>query len=128
MREWGQLSRMARARLRQISATSRNDAGLRGRLEQFGLATVLSFLDLERCPPGCSDVGHLRQLDVCYLRVTQAYRDRIFQEPQEDDRVGQARLRVRCDAVIVPFRRGQLRHGEGASRICGEASDRKSVV
>ena len=39
---------MARARLRQISATSRNDAGLRGRLEQFGLATVLSFLDLER--------------------------------------------------------------------------------
>ena len=39
---------MARARLRQISATSRNDAGLRGRIEQFGLATVLSFLDLER--------------------------------------------------------------------------------
>ena len=39
---------MARARLRQISATSRNEAGLRGRLEQFGLATVLSFLDLER--------------------------------------------------------------------------------
>jgi two-component system OmpR family response regulator len=39
---------MARARLRQISATSRTDAGLRGRIEQFGLATVLSFLDLER--------------------------------------------------------------------------------
>jgi hypothetical protein len=40
---------MAPARLRQISATARrNDAGLRGRLEQFGLATVLSFLDLER--------------------------------------------------------------------------------
>jgi hypothetical protein len=39
---------MARARLRQISATPRQDAGLRGRLEQFGLATVLSFLDLER--------------------------------------------------------------------------------
>ena len=39
---------MARARHRQISATNRNDAGLRGRLEQFGLATVLSFLDLER--------------------------------------------------------------------------------
>jgi len=39
---------MARVRLRQISATRRNDAGLRGRLEQFGLATVLSFLDLER--------------------------------------------------------------------------------
>ncbi len=28
--------------------TSRHGAGLRGRLEQFGLATVLSFLDLER--------------------------------------------------------------------------------
>ena len=39
---------MARARLRQISATHRHDAGLHGRLEQFGLATVLSFLDLER--------------------------------------------------------------------------------
>ena len=39
---------MAPARIRQISATSRNDAGLRGRIEQFGLATVLSFLDLER--------------------------------------------------------------------------------
>jgi two-component system OmpR family response regulator len=39
---------MAQARLRQISATPRNDAGLRGRLEQFSLATVLSFLDLER--------------------------------------------------------------------------------
>jgi len=39
---------MAQARLRQISATPRNDAGLRGRLEQFGLATVLSFLDFER--------------------------------------------------------------------------------
>jgi hypothetical protein len=39
---------MARASLRQISTTPRNNAGLRGRLEQFGLATVLSFLDLER--------------------------------------------------------------------------------
>jgi len=39
---------MARARVRQISATHRHDAGLHGRLEQFGLATVLSFLDLER--------------------------------------------------------------------------------
>jgi len=44
----GSTLRMARARHLQISATSRNDAGLRGRLEQFGLATVLSFLDLER--------------------------------------------------------------------------------
>src|SRR5512142_1748603 len=33
---------------RESSATSGNDAGLRGRLEQFGLATVLTFLDLER--------------------------------------------------------------------------------
>jgi two-component system, OmpR family, response regulator len=39
---------MARARLAQVTAKPRNDAGLRGRLEQFGLATVLSFLDLER--------------------------------------------------------------------------------
>ena len=39
---------MAAARLRHLSATPRNDAGLHGRLEQFGLATVLSFLDLER--------------------------------------------------------------------------------
>ena len=39
---------MAAARFRQGSAGSRKDAGLRGRLEQFGLATVLSFLDLER--------------------------------------------------------------------------------
>ena len=39
---------MAAARLRPTCVTSRKDAGLRGRLEQFGLATVLSFLDLER--------------------------------------------------------------------------------
>ncbi len=39
---------MARARLRQTSTTTRHDAGLRGRLEQFGFATILSFLDLER--------------------------------------------------------------------------------
>ena len=39
---------MSPARFRQISATPRNGAVLRGRLEQFGLATVLSFLDLER--------------------------------------------------------------------------------
>jgi hypothetical protein len=30
------------------SAASSPEAGLRGRLEQFGLATVLTFLDLER--------------------------------------------------------------------------------
>ncbi len=39
---------MAPTRLRRVSAARRSDAGLRGRLEQFGLATVLSFLDLER--------------------------------------------------------------------------------
>lgn len=39
---------MELARLRQRSVHPRNDAGLHGRLEQFGLATVLSFLDLER--------------------------------------------------------------------------------
>jgi hypothetical protein len=39
---------MAPPRLRQTSAIPRSGAGLRGRLEQFGLATVLSFLDLER--------------------------------------------------------------------------------
>ena len=39
---------MATARAQEISVTPGNDAGLRGRLEQFGLATVLTFLDLER--------------------------------------------------------------------------------
>jgi hypothetical protein len=39
---------MASAWPRESAATSGNDAGLRGRLEQFGLATVLTFLDLER--------------------------------------------------------------------------------
>jgi Domain of unknown function (DUF4388) len=43
-----QLAGMASARLRASHATSGNDVGLRGRLEQFGLATVLTFLDLER--------------------------------------------------------------------------------
>jgi uncharacterized protein DUF4388 len=39
---------MAPANPRVSNATSGNDAGLRGRLEQFGLATILTFLDLER--------------------------------------------------------------------------------
>jgi hypothetical protein len=39
---------MATARLRGSHLSSGNDVGLRGRLEQFGLATVLTFLDLER--------------------------------------------------------------------------------
>jgi hypothetical protein len=39
---------MAPARLRQISVATRHDAGLHGQLEEFGLATVLSFLDMER--------------------------------------------------------------------------------
>jgi two-component system OmpR family response regulator len=38
-----------RGQLRLVSpAVSSSEAGLRGRLEQFGLATVLTFLDLER--------------------------------------------------------------------------------
>ena len=39
---------MATANPRRSSPSSGNDAGLRGRLEQFGLATILTFLDLER--------------------------------------------------------------------------------
>jgi hypothetical protein len=39
---------MATANPRRPNTTSGNDAGLRGRLEQFGLATILTFLDLER--------------------------------------------------------------------------------
>jgi len=39
---------MAPANPRGSTTTSGNDAGLRGRLEQFGLATILTFLDLER--------------------------------------------------------------------------------
>jgi len=39
---------MAAPGQRQSSSISENDVGLRGRLEQFGLATVLTFLDLER--------------------------------------------------------------------------------
>jgi len=39
---------MAPAWARESSATTGDDAGLRVRLEQFGLATVLTFLDLER--------------------------------------------------------------------------------
>jgi len=44
----GSTVRMAHARLRETSTTSGNDAGLRGLIEQFGLATLLTFLDLER--------------------------------------------------------------------------------
>ena len=39
---------MAPLRPRATYASSGNSVGLRGRLEQFGLATVLTFLDLER--------------------------------------------------------------------------------
>src|SRR5688572_3010135 len=39
---------MATANPRRPNTNSGNDAGLRGRLEQFGLATILTFLDLER--------------------------------------------------------------------------------
>jgi len=39
---------MAPPGAREFFARSENDVALRGRLEQFGLATVLTFLDLER--------------------------------------------------------------------------------
>jgi hypothetical protein len=39
---------MASARFRHPAATPGKNVGLRGRLEEFGLATVLGFLDLER--------------------------------------------------------------------------------
>ena len=39
---------MMPARFRQTPVILREDAGLHGRLEEFGLATVLTFLDLER--------------------------------------------------------------------------------
>jgi hypothetical protein len=39
---------MASARFRHLAATPGKNVGLRGRLEEFGLATVLGFLDLER--------------------------------------------------------------------------------
>jgi hypothetical protein len=39
---------MTAARLGPLTATPSDEAGLRGRLEEFGLAAVLSFLDLER--------------------------------------------------------------------------------
>jgi len=39
---------MASAGTRQTFSSSGTDAGLRGRIEQFGLATVMTFLDLER--------------------------------------------------------------------------------
>jgi hypothetical protein len=39
---------MAPAGAWKFSSASGYDAGLRGRLEQFGLATVLTFLELER--------------------------------------------------------------------------------
>ena len=39
---------MSSAGPRESSPVSENDVGLRGRLEQFGLPTVLTFLDLER--------------------------------------------------------------------------------
>ena len=67
---------MERARLRQISTTSRHDAGLRGRLEQFGLATVLSFLDLERRSGQISIVAD-NKVGRVWLRGGQAISARI---------------------------------------------------
>jgi hypothetical protein len=56
---------MAPARSRQISVSPRHGAGLRGRLEQFGLATVLTFLDLERRSGEVLVVAHDKIGRVC---------------------------------------------------------------
>ena len=67
---------MAPARLRQNSVASRNDAGLHGQLEEFGLATVLSFLDLERRSGQISVVADGRVGRV-WLRAGQVISARI---------------------------------------------------
>lgn len=67
---------MAPTRLRQVSVVSRHGAGLRGRLEQFGLATVLSFLDLERRSGQLLVVAHDKIGRVC-LRAGQVISARI---------------------------------------------------
>ena len=67
---------MAPARLPQIPAIPRDDAGLRGRLEQFGLATILSFLDLERRTGRLFIVGRQRMGRI-WLRGGQVISARI---------------------------------------------------
>jgi hypothetical protein len=67
---------MTPARLRQTTATPSNEAGLRGRLEEFGLAAVLSFLDLERRSGQIIAVSRERIGRVC-LRKGQVISARI---------------------------------------------------
>ena len=67
---------MAPARLLRIPVTARDDVGLRGRLEQFGLATILSFLDLERRTGQLFIVGRERMGRI-WLRGGQVISARI---------------------------------------------------
>jgi two-component system OmpR family response regulator len=78
---------MAPAKFRQVSVTPRHGAGLRGRLEQFGLATVLTFLDLERRSGQILIVAHEKMGRVC-LRAGQVISARI----QGSRRVNRAAL------------------------------------
>jgi hypothetical protein len=67
---------MAPAKFRHVTVTARPGAGLRGRLEQFGLATVLTFLDLERRSGQILVVGRDKIGRVC-LRAGQVISVRI---------------------------------------------------
>jgi two-component system, OmpR family, response regulator len=60
----------------QAPATSVADAGLRGRLEEFGLATLLTFLDLER-RSGQLLVASEERLGRVWLREGRVIRARI---------------------------------------------------
>ena len=67
---------MATANPRRSSPSSGNDAGLRGRLEQFGLATILTFLDLERRSGELLLVGE-SGVGRCWLRAGRVVSARI---------------------------------------------------
>jgi two-component system, OmpR family, response regulator len=67
---------MAAASPLESPAFSGNDAGLRGRLEQFGLATVLTFLDLER-RSGQVVVVSSERVGRVWLRAGRVLRARI---------------------------------------------------
>jgi hypothetical protein len=56
---------------------SSSEAGLRGRLEQFGLATVLTFLDLERRSGELVVVGEEQRVGRLWLRRGRVVRARI---------------------------------------------------
>jgi two-component system, OmpR family, response regulator len=70
----GQLSSMAI--VSSQASGSIKEAGLRGRLEQFGLATVLTFLDLER-RSGELILGGDREIGRLWLRQGRVIRARI---------------------------------------------------